>query len=120
MATLTLTGVPGPLADAITARLDPPPLDTVVAGVDGLPTGAFLDIEQGDWEATVAGARAAFLFAQAEAARLVAAGRAGAHRVPRADLVGARGAGRVAALDGGRVPDHDRAGRRRRARSRRA
>ena len=45
MATLTITGVPGPIADAITARLDPPPLDTVVAGVDGLPTGAFLDIE---------------------------------------------------------------------------
>ena len=77
MATLTITGVPGAIADAITARLDPPPLDTVVAGVDGLPTGAFLDIEQGDWEATVAGARAAFLFAQAEAARLVAAGQPG-------------------------------------------
>ena len=68
---------PAAIADAITARLDPPPLDTVVAGVDGLPTGAFLDIEQGDWEATVAGARAAFLFAQAEAARLVAAGQPG-------------------------------------------
>jgi len=77
MATLTVTGVPGPIADAITARLDPPPLDTVVAGVDGLPTGAFLDVEQGDWEATVAGARSAFLFAQAEAARLVAAGQPG-------------------------------------------
>ncbi len=77
MATLTITGVPGAIADAITARLDPPPLDTVVAGVDGLPTGAFLDIEQRDWEATVAGARAAFLFAQAEAARLVAAGEPG-------------------------------------------
>jgi len=77
MATLTVTGVPGPIADAITARLDPPPLATVVAGVDGLPTGAFLDIEQADWEATVASARAAFLFAQAEAARLVAAGEPG-------------------------------------------
>jgi len=77
MAALNVSGLPDAVAAAIEARLAGAELDVVVAGAGEQPTGRFLDVTQEAWDGTVAGARAAFLAAQAEAARLVAAGRPG-------------------------------------------
>ena len=77
MADVTLVGVNPALEPALREALTGVSLDTTVAGFGGLRTGRFLELEQSDWEAAVAGMRAAFLAARDAAARLVASDSAG-------------------------------------------
>ena len=65
---LTTIGLSPALDAAVRARLSEPALDVVVAGPGRQATGLVLDLTQAEWEATVAGARDAFLTAQQAAA----------------------------------------------------
>ena len=76
-ASLTLVGVTEPLRSAIEEALQAPELDVLVAGFGDTRVAPFLELSQADWEATVAGARAAFLAAVRHGAALVEAGRPG-------------------------------------------
>lgn len=65
---LTVHGLAPALEQAVRARLGSPSLDVVVVGPGRQPTGRFLELDQGTWDASVADARAAFLAAQAAVA----------------------------------------------------
>lgn len=71
---LTTIGLSPALDAAVRARLAEPALDVVVAGPGRQATGRVLDLAQAEWEATVAGARGAFLTAQRLAAGWETAG----------------------------------------------
>lgn len=71
---LTTVGLSPALDSAVRARLADPALDVVVAGPGRQATGRALDLTQVEWEATVAGARDAFLTAQRAAVGWAAAG----------------------------------------------
>lgn len=67
-ANVTQVNLPPALRDAVVSALtERAEVDVVVAGVDRLPTGRFLELGQADWSATVGGIRSAFLGAQNEA-----------------------------------------------------
>jgi NAD(P)-dependent dehydrogenase (short-subunit alcohol dehydrogenase family) len=74
MASATIVGVPPALADGLRAALGSCELEVLVAGFGQPPLGPFLELSQGDWEATVAGIREAFLAARDAAAALVERG----------------------------------------------
>lgn len=74
MGALTTVGLSPALDAAVRARLAEPDLDVVVAGPGRQAIGRVLDLTQAEWEATVAGARGAFLTAQRAAAGWAAAG----------------------------------------------
>jgi NAD(P)-dependent dehydrogenase (short-subunit alcohol dehydrogenase family) len=63
-----MLGLSPALDAAVRARLAEPALDVIVAGPGRQATGRVLDLTQAEWEATVAGAREAFLTAQRAAA----------------------------------------------------
>lgn len=68
MATVTHHNLPPALRDAVVGALtERAEVDVVVAGVDTLPTGRFLELGQADWNAMVGGIRSAFLGTQKEA-----------------------------------------------------
>lgn len=71
---LTTAGLSPALEAAVRARLAEPALNVVVAGPGRQAVGRVLDLTQAGWEATVAGARNAFLTAQRAAAGWEAAG----------------------------------------------
>lgn len=73
MGALTTIGLSPTLDAAVRARLAEPALEVVVAGPGRQATGRVLDLTQGQWEATVGGARRAFREAQQAAARWEAA-----------------------------------------------
>ena len=74
---LTLVGVTEPLRSAVEEALQAPELDVLVAGFGDTRVASFLELSQADWDATVAGARTAFLAAVRHGAALVEAGRPG-------------------------------------------
>lgn len=71
---LTVVGLSPTLDAAVRARLAEPALDVVVAGAGRQATGRVLDLGPAEWEATVTGARSAFLTAQQAVAGWEAAG----------------------------------------------
>ena len=68
MARVTITGVPGATGEAVQRALAGAPLATTVAGTGERPHKPFLDVTQGEWDATVAAIKEAFA-ATREAAR---------------------------------------------------
>ncbi len=77
MAAVTLVNIPASLEPAVREALADAPHDTLVAGFGEPRTGRFLDLEQSDWDATVAGIRDAFLAARDVAADLLERGEPG-------------------------------------------
>lgn len=71
MAQLTLTHVPSAVEPALRAALVDAPFDTLVAGIGAARTGAFLELEQEDWEEAVAGIKTALRAARDAAAELI-------------------------------------------------
>jgi len=68
MATVTHHNLPPALRDAVVGALtERAEVDVVVVGVESLPTGRFLELDQADWNAMVGGIRSSFLGAQKEA-----------------------------------------------------
>lgn len=77
-ANVTQVNLPPALRDAVVGALtERAEVDVVVAGVDRLPTGRFLELGQADWSAMVRGIRSAFLGAQNEARAFLARGGPG-------------------------------------------
>ncbi len=77
MGTVTVTGLPAGLEAAVRVALAGAELPAVVVGAGSLARRPVLDLTQEEWDAAVAGARAAFRAAQERAAAWEREGRAG-------------------------------------------